>query len=67
MNSKQENQAGSWNHRKEYHMNIDVTVVPYILLFTAVIPALLAIWLEKKQGRPFITRGIITLVTPNFG
>ena len=41
-------------------MNINASLVPYILIFTALIPALLAARLAKKQGRSVLTSFIIT-------
>jgi hypothetical protein len=41
-------------------MNINVAMVPYILVLTAVLPALFAILLAKKQGRSMLTSGVLT-------
>ncbi|MFS1524580.1 hypothetical protein ACL7TT_10770 [Microbulbifer sp. 2304DJ12-6] len=41
-------------------MNINITLMPYILLVTAVIPALFAIRLAKKQNRSMLTSGAVT-------
>lgn len=41
-------------------MNIDVAIVPYILLVMAVLPAILAIRLAKKQNRSMLTSGVVT-------
>lgn len=43
-------------------MNINVAMVPYILIFTSVLPALLAIRLAKKQERSKLTSGVVTFV-----
>ena len=41
-------------------MDINVTIVPYILFLTAFLPALFAIRLAKKQGRSMLTSGVVT-------
>ncbi len=41
-------------------MNIDVAMAPYILILTAVLPALFAIRLAKKQERSMLTSGVVT-------
>jgi hypothetical protein len=45
---------------KENNMNINVAIVPYILIFTAVLPALFAVRLAKKQERSMLTSGVVT-------
>lgn len=42
-------------------MNINVALVPYILLFTSIVPALLAFWVSKKQGRSTVTCSAVAL------
>lgn len=42
-------------------MEINIAMVPYILIFTSVIPALLAMRLAKKQRRSMLTSGVVTL------
>ncbi len=41
-------------------MDINVAMVPYILVLTAVLPALFAIRLAKKQERSMLTSGVVT-------
>lgn len=41
-------------------MNIDVAMAPYILILTAVLPALFAIRLAKTQERSMLTSGVVT-------
>ncbi|WP_133407464.1 hypothetical protein [Parashewanella tropica] len=41
-------------------MNINITLLPYLLIFTSLIPALLAIRLAKKQKRSAMTSGAVT-------
>jgi hypothetical protein len=41
-------------------MNINVAMVPYILILTCVLPALFAIRLAKKQERSMLTSGVVT-------
>lgn len=48
------------SYLKEEHMNINIAMVPYILLITAVLPALFAIRLAKKQERSMLTSGVVT-------
>jgi len=43
-------------------MNINIGIVPYILVFTAVIPALLAFLVAKKQGRSTVACPAVALV-----
>ena len=45
---------------KEREMNIDASLMPNILIFTALIPALLAARLAKKQERSVLTSFIVT-------
>lgn len=41
-------------------MNIDASIVKYLYIITAIIPALLAMRLAKKQKRSILTSGIVT-------
>lgn len=41
-------------------MDINVAMVPYILILTAVLPAIFAIRLAKKQERSMLTSGVVT-------
>jgi len=41
-------------------MNFSAGILPYILIFTAIVPALLAIRLAKKQNRSRLTSGVVT-------
>ncbi|MBM7074106.1 hypothetical protein JQC92_19055 [Shewanella sp. 202IG2-18] len=41
-------------------MNISMSLMPYILLITGVIPALFAMRLAKKQNRSVLTSGVVT-------
>jgi heme/copper-type cytochrome/quinol oxidase subunit 3 len=41
-------------------MDINVAMVPYILILTGVLPALFAIRLAKKQQRSMLTSGVVT-------
>ncbi|MDP5208451.1 hypothetical protein [Microbulbifer sp. 2205BS26-8] len=41
-------------------MNISISLMPYILLVTAVVPTLFAIRLAKKQNRSMLTSGAVT-------
>ena len=43
-------------------MSINVALVPYLLLFTAVLPAILAIRLAHRQNRSLLTSGVVTLI-----
>ena len=41
-------------------MDINVAMVPYLLILTAVLPTLFAIRLAKKQDRSMATSGVVT-------
>jgi hypothetical protein len=41
-------------------MNISVGFLPYILVFTAVLPAIFAVSLASKQNRSRLTSGVVT-------
>jgi hypothetical protein len=43
-------------------MNISLSVIPYILFFVCVVPAILAVYLAGKQGRSKILSGLITFM-----
>ena len=43
-------------------MNINIGLAPYILIFTSIIPALLAFWVAKKQGRSAVACSAVALV-----
>jgi hypothetical protein len=44
----------------ESNMDINVAMVPYILILMAVLPTLFAIRLAKKQERSMLTSGVVT-------
>jgi len=43
-------------------MSISIEMLPFVLIITAVVPALLAIRLAKKQHRSKLTSGVVTFV-----
>lgn len=43
-------------------MSISANTLYYLLIFTAILPAILAIRLAKKQNRSKLTSGLITFV-----
>ncbi|MBO9491794.1 hypothetical protein J7384_15650 [Endozoicomonas sp. G2_1] len=43
-------------------MDINVSMVPYLFIFFAIIPALLAVRLAKKQKRSALTSGVLCFV-----
>ncbi|RYV01828.1 hypothetical protein SOPP22_15855 [Shewanella sp. OPT22] len=43
-------------------MNISMSLMPYILLITGVLPALFAMRLAAKQNRSVLTSGVVTFV-----